>query len=80
MARRGARAQRGAAGAARGGARTAEDARIGAEGDTRGRYPRNVLETPGTGNDVDIKPRSRVVTDGIEATTSRGMLLSLIHI
>ncbi len=22
----------------------------------------------------DIKPRSRVVTDGIEATTSRGML------
>ncbi|WP_194398134.1 dihydroxy-acid dehydratase [Microbacterium atlanticum] len=25
-------------------------------------------------NSVDIKPRSRVVTDGIEATTSRGML------
>ncbi|MEX1078747.1 MAG: dihydroxy-acid dehydratase [Homoserinimonas sp.] len=25
-------------------------------------------------NDIDIKPRSRVVTDGIEATTSRGML------
>ncbi|WCD92341.1 dihydroxy-acid dehydratase [Microbacterium sp. nov. GSS16] len=24
--------------------------------------------------DIDIKPRSRVVTDGIEATTSRGML------
>ena len=23
---------------------------------------------------IDIKPRSRVVTDGIEATTSRGML------
>ncbi len=33
-----------------------------------------MLETPGTGVDVDIKPRSRVVTDGIEATTSRGML------
>ena len=28
-------------------------------------------ETPPT---IDIKPRSRVVTDGIEATTSRGML------
>jgi dihydroxy-acid dehydratase len=27
-----------------------------------------------TGAPVDIKPRSRVVTDGIEATTSRGML------
>ncbi|WP_404433473.1 dihydroxy-acid dehydratase [Microbacterium lacus] len=25
-------------------------------------------------NEIDIKPRSRVVTDGIEATTSRGML------
>lgn len=25
-------------------------------------------------SDIDIKPRSRVVTDGIEATTSRGML------
>ncbi|MFK4834475.1 dihydroxy-acid dehydratase [Microbacterium sp. ZW T2_14] len=25
-------------------------------------------------NNIDIKPRSRVVTDGIEATTSRGML------
>jgi dihydroxy-acid dehydratase len=25
-------------------------------------------------NDIDIKPRSRIVTDGIEATTSRGML------
>jgi dihydroxy-acid dehydratase len=25
-------------------------------------------------NDIDIKPRSRAVTDGIEATTSRGML------
>ncbi|WP_194411337.1 dihydroxy-acid dehydratase [Microbacterium cremeum] len=25
-------------------------------------------------NSIDIKPRSRVVTDGIEATTSRGML------
>jgi dihydroxy-acid dehydratase len=24
--------------------------------------------------DIDVKPRSRVVTDGIEATTSRGML------
>ncbi|MDF2918836.1 MAG: dihydroxy-acid dehydratase, partial [Microbacterium sp.] len=23
---------------------------------------------------IDIKPRSRAVTDGIEATTSRGML------
>jgi dihydroxy-acid dehydratase len=23
---------------------------------------------------IDMKPRSRVVTDGIEATTSRGML------
>ncbi|WP_375390204.1 dihydroxy-acid dehydratase [uncultured Amnibacterium sp.] len=33
-----------------------------------------MLETPGTGADVDVKPRSRVVTDGIEATTSRGML------
>jgi len=32
------------------------------------RYPRYMPETP------DIKPRSRVVTDGIEATTSRGML------
>jgi dihydroxy-acid dehydratase len=31
-------------------------------------------ETPETGADVDIKPRSRVVTDGIEAMTSRGML------
>jgi dihydroxy-acid dehydratase len=30
--------------------------------------PRNATEA------VDIKPRSRVVTDGIEATTSRGML------
>ena len=29
---------------------------------------------PGTSNQIDIKPRSRVVTDGIEATTSRGML------
>ncbi len=29
---------------------------------------------PGTENQIDIKPRSRVVTDGIEATTSRGML------
>ena len=29
-------------------------------------------ETPT--NPIDIKPRSRVVTDGIEATTSRGML------
>ena len=28
-------------------------------------------ETPET---IDIKPRSRAVTDGIEATTSRGML------
>jgi dihydroxy-acid dehydratase len=28
-------------------------------------------ETP---NAIDVKPRSRVVTDGIEATTSRGML------
>ena len=33
-----------------------------------------MLETPGTGADIDVKPRSRVVTDGIEATTSRGML------
>ncbi|GAA1691027.1 dihydroxy-acid dehydratase [Microbacterium sediminicola] len=32
-------------------------------------------ETSSTSSDaVDIKPRSRVVTDGIEATTSRGML------
>jgi len=29
---------------------------------------------PGPENSIDIKPRSRVVTDGIEATTSRGML------
>ncbi|MFC5432276.1 dihydroxy-acid dehydratase [Microbacterium suwonense] len=29
---------------------------------------------PGAPSDIDIKPRSRVVTDGIEATTSRGML------
>ncbi len=29
---------------------------------------------PETATSVDIKPRSRVVTDGIEATTSRGML------
>src|ERR671911_2854131 len=29
---------------------------------------------PSTSAPVDIKPRSRVVTDGIEATTSRGML------
>ncbi len=29
---------------------------------------------PGAGSEFDIKPRSRVVTDGIEATTSRGML------
>lgn len=29
---------------------------------------------PGGQPDIDIKPRSRVVTDGIEATTSRGML------
>ena len=28
----------------------------------------------GTTQEIDIKPRSRVVTDGIEATTSRGML------
>src|SRR3712207_9438354 len=27
-----------------------------------------------TENGVDIKPRSRVVTDGLEATASRGML------
>ena len=31
-------------------------------------YTRNMPETP------DIKPRSRTVTDGIEAMTSRGML------
>ena len=30
-------------------------------------------QNPNTG-EFDIKPRSRVVTDGIEATTSRGML------
>lgn len=30
--------------------------------------------TSGAQLDIDIKPRSRVVTDGIEATTSRGML------
>lgn len=29
---------------------------------------------PESGAPVDLKPRSRVVTDGIEATTSRGML------
>ncbi|HWL78329.1 dihydroxy-acid dehydratase [Microbacterium sp.] len=29
---------------------------------------------PQSGEAIDIKPRSRVVTDGIEATTSRGML------
>ncbi len=29
---------------------------------------------PSSDNNIDIKPRSRVVTDGIEATTSRGML------
>ncbi|WEK14604.1 MAG: dihydroxy-acid dehydratase [Candidatus Microbacterium phytovorans] len=29
---------------------------------------------PAPDNTIDIKPRSRVVTDGIEATTSRGML------
>ncbi len=29
---------------------------------------------PQPGEAIDIKPRSRVVTDGIEATTSRGML------
>ncbi|WP_127474530.1 dihydroxy-acid dehydratase [Microbacterium sulfonylureivorans] len=29
---------------------------------------------PQPDNSIDIKPRSRVVTDGIEATTSRGML------
>lgn len=29
---------------------------------------------PGAQSEIDIKPRSRVVTDGIEATTSRGML------
>ena len=29
---------------------------------------------PTAGNGVDIKPRSRVVTDGLEATASRGML------
>src|SRR6476659_7477205 len=29
---------------------------------------------PDLENSIDIKPRSRVVTDGIEATTSRGML------
>jgi len=31
-------------------------------------------ETPAAGADIDVKPRSRVVTDGIEAMTSRGML------
>lgn len=29
---------------------------------------------PSSNSSIDIKPRSRVVTDGIEATTSRGML------
>ncbi|MFT3799421.1 dihydroxy-acid dehydratase [Microbacterium sp.] len=29
---------------------------------------------PGSAPSIDFKPRSRVVTDGIEATTSRGML------
>ncbi|MBO0979498.1 dihydroxy-acid dehydratase [Microbacterium sp. SD291] len=32
------------------------------------------LHDPGSNASIDIKPRSRVVTDGIEATTSRGML------
>ncbi len=31
-------------------------------------------DAAGTDTTVDVKPRSRVVTDGIEATTSRGML------
>ncbi|MFB7891420.1 dihydroxy-acid dehydratase [Microbacterium sp. NPDC056044] len=31
-------------------------------------------DSPAADNSIDIKPRSRVVTDGIEATTSRGML------
>ncbi|MET4781660.1 dihydroxy-acid dehydratase [Glaciihabitans sp. UYNi722] len=35
-------------------------------------YTRNMPETPSSL--PDIKPRSRTVTDGIEATTSRGML------
>ncbi len=33
-----------------------------------------MLETPEAPAQADMKPRSRVVTDGIEATTSRGML------
>jgi len=32
------------------------------------------LHDPAASAPIDIKPRSRVVTDGIEATTSRGML------
>src|SRR4051812_45611882 len=32
------------------------------------------LAAPTPGSGVDIKPRSRVVTDGLEATASRGML------
>ena len=54
------------------------DAACRARGPTPGirtpakQYPRSMPETPAT--PVDIKPRSRTVTDGIEATTSRGML------
>src|SRR5690606_33984789 len=40
-----------------------------------GRYPRPMPETPPRpGAPIDHKPRSRTVTDGVEATTSRGML------
>ena len=41
-----------------------------------GRYPRHMPDTPARAGApaIDHKPRSRTVTDGIEATTSRGML------
>jgi dihydroxy-acid dehydratase len=36
--------------------------------------PAREQSQPTSGNGVDIKPRSRAVTDGLEATGSRGML------
>jgi dihydroxyacid dehydratase/phosphogluconate dehydratase len=41
---------------------------------TSGRPAGIDFEDAGRHPAIDIKPRSRVVTDGIEATTSRGML------
>jgi dihydroxy-acid dehydratase len=35
---------------------------------------KTMADTPESAPEVDVKPRSRVVTDGIEAMTSRGML------